>query len=112
MFQIEKGIPMPERARFIPKAQKYPFDQMTVGDSFAIEIDKATEGPVLCRRVRNAAHRWRVQNLSTLAFTPMVVKEDGVDVVRVWCSQGEMPAVRPRKPKAAPAAQPENSTEG
>lgn len=105
MFKIEKGVPMPERAKFIPRANKYPFDAMEVGDSFAIDFDKPTDGPVLCRRVRNAAHRWRVQNLSTLAFRAVVVKENDVDVVRVWCEQGEMPVVRPRKKKvgASPA---------
>lgn len=104
MFKIEKDIPMPERSRFVPRAQKYPFDQMSVGDSFAVELDKPTDGAVLCRRVRNAAHRWRVQNLSTLAFNAMVRDEDGVEVVRVWCVQGEMPVVRPRKSKAAAQA--------
>ena len=44
-FKIEKNVPLPEDR---PAATKYPFGQMEVGDSFAVDPSQAT-------RVRNAA---------------------------------------------------------
>lgn len=35
VYEIETGIPMPERERK-PRANKYQFDSMNVGDSFAV----------------------------------------------------------------------------
>lgn len=37
MFEIEKGVPIPE----ITHASKYPFEKMEVGDSFFVEGDEA-----------------------------------------------------------------------
>lgn len=34
MYQIEKGIPLPEKKE--NKSEKYPFDDMVVGDSFLV----------------------------------------------------------------------------
>lgn len=34
-YEIENGIPMPEQEKK-PRANKYPFDRMNIGDSFVV----------------------------------------------------------------------------
>lgn len=48
-FQIERGVPLPDRKRFI---DRLPFPKMDVGDSFPATLE---EGP----SVRTAAHVWK-----------------------------------------------------
>ena len=65
---IEKNIPMPARTR----TSKYPFDKLTVGDSFFVQAKKGT----LAAAANSAAKRlgWK--------FSVRVV-EGGVRVWRV-----------------------------
>lgn len=42
MITIEKDIPIPPRRTPPPRAPKYPFADMVVGDSFFVETDNET----------------------------------------------------------------------
>lgn len=51
-YKIEKNVPLPDG---YPGRQKYPFDQMEIGDSILVP------GPVGIR-VSNAAYQWGKAN--------------------------------------------------
>ena len=65
MYQVEKGVPVPE------VSSKYPFKQMDVGDSFVFELDKK-------KQVSAAANHYAKK--TGFGFT---IREDG-DGFRIW----------------------------
>lgn len=56
-FRIAKNVPLPtgKQASTAGRKRKYPFDQMSVGHSFAFP-------PKLAPAVRSAAHAFRTQH--------------------------------------------------
>ncbi|HAR45619.1 MAG TPA: hypothetical protein DCS05_05440 [Nitrospiraceae bacterium] len=76
-YKIEKEVPIPAPYR---KAQgsKYPFAQMAVGDSFAVDVEDG-EGPAaVLNRMRGAANRFGKDNGMTLTARVMG------STVRIW----------------------------
>ena len=72
-FQIEKGVPVQKKC--VGKKPRFPFQQMEVGDSFAVPItargsvtgsavywERKTGCKFVCRTTRDATVRvWRVE---------------------------------------------------
>lgn len=79
-FKIEKNIPLPKRTR----EPKYPFAQMEVGDSFAVEVAFEELMPKVLRRMTAAktvaAALLRTQRKDKTSFVVAEVPEG----VRVW----------------------------
>jgi hypothetical protein len=76
-IKIEKGVPIPARPK---RADKYPFAQMEVGDSFAIPSSEFRP-PALIKSVAISAYRsWALRNKSDWKFKACLV-ENGV---RIW----------------------------
>ena len=73
MFQIETGVPVPERA---VRKSKYPFPQMEEGDSFFVPGKTAAGMYASCRRA-SEVHGYK--------FIARTVVEDGEEGARVWC---------------------------
>lgn len=70
MYQVEKGVKLASPCR--GRKRIYPFNQMEIGDSFAVEIENRA-------RVVSAASSCR-----GMKFATRVVLEDGKKVCRVW----------------------------
>lgn len=57
-FSIEKNIPLP--MHYDRTTRKYPFDQMSVGDSFLVPCeDRPAETAATLNRLRQAARAYR-----------------------------------------------------
>lgn len=74
MFQIETGIPVPERNA---RRSKYPFAQMDEGDSFFAVGKTAASMYAPCRRA-SGLHGYK--------FIARNCIEDGEEGVRIWCT--------------------------
>lgn len=73
IYEIEKGIPIPVKNA----GATYPFDEMNVGDSFAVEND----GPLTYTRLGSAVAMQRKKHPET-AFTVRSLRSVGL--IRVW----------------------------
>jgi len=71
-IEVEKGIPVPER-KGRGNEPRYPFADMEVGDSFAMDCDYLLE-----KRLRGAAAQWSRRNGQR-----MTVRREG-NQCRVW----------------------------
>jgi len=74
-MHIDKGIPIPSREKKTTRAGKpaiYPFARLAIGDSFAIESDKA-------QRLGDAAKMWKRRHTG---FNYLTMKSG--DQVRLW----------------------------
>lgn len=82
MFEIQKGIPIPESRGRPCLDHGYPFDSMDVGDSFAVPVDPGTTRAAVQKHVMSVAcgpkHR------KNQKYVTRSVVEDGRVVVRVW----------------------------
>src|SRR5208282_54938 len=78
MLTIEKGVPLPAAQETVPKATRYPFDVMSVGDSFLVPREEGLPDRKLMQRVSPAASRHASKNGRKYALR---IVEDGV---RVW----------------------------
>lgn len=81
IFEIEDGIPMPERAA---AECPYPFAKMHHSQSFIVAAR-----PEHCSKVRNqivgAYKRWKMrQPFANLGYRCATVEENGVSGVRFW----------------------------
>lgn len=63
MYEIEKGVSIPRK--YSTRAVGYPFDQMTVGDSFFVSMEEFKDykgfpkvTPAMSNTIRSAAKRW------------------------------------------------------
>jgi len=74
-FKIENKVPIPESAKH--NRQKYPFDSMSVGDSFFVSssISKVNT-------VRRITVTW--QHKLGMKFATSERTEDGVHGTRIW----------------------------
>ena len=77
-IEIEKNVPMPNGRRQ-PK-QTYPFAEMVVGDSFAVQVPAGEKVGQFSAKVRTVAHKWGSDNGAK--FSVLLV--DGQASVRVW----------------------------
>lgn len=76
MFTIEKGIPVPKRVGNTgPRCSKYPFSEMSPGDSFFVKAAKSTASTR--SSLRASFRRWAKANGST-ATIRTAVENDGV----------------------------------
>jgi hypothetical protein len=76
MFTIEKNVPIPASTRAVG-ASKYPWEQMTVGDSFAIPVSNLPSSdyrPTPTEKLKKRGYRVQTRKLI----------ENGQSVVRVW----------------------------
>ena len=74
-YEIDKGVPMPDRPT------RYPFAGMDVGDSFLIEVRGGRRQEALVRRrVSAAASDYRRRHGASAKFDSRVT----LDGVRVW----------------------------
>ena len=76
MYTIERNIPIPPSIRTIG-ASKYPWDQLMVGESFAIPVEDLPSSdyrPTPPERLKSKGYRVQTRKL----------KENGRWVVRVW----------------------------
>ena len=78
-MDIDDGIPLPERPCNGGRKAKYPFDQMTVGQSFFVPADAARKGSV-----QGAAHTANKRFAGSRVFSTRSVTENGAAGVRVW----------------------------
>jgi hypothetical protein len=80
-YVIEKNIPMPARATQVNA--RYPFAQMCVGDSFAVNVDPTTTKTFLRvhGRLSNAVSFF-CKGSYRGRFTVRILRAEGV--VRVW----------------------------
>ena len=71
-IKVEKGLPIPEDVR----GTGYPFDEMKVGDSFAMPARRKTSvrGAIFTRKRAGQPGK----------FITRAVVENGVDMVRCW----------------------------
>lgn len=72
MLKIDKGIPIPRHSKG-PKP-KYPFAQMSIGDSFFAAESKSTLSAASYQRAKRLGGK----------FTMRATVEDGVPGYRVW----------------------------
>jgi hypothetical protein len=70
MIKIDKGIPIPPRG----KGPKYPFAQMSIGDSFFVAESKNTLSSSSCQHAKRLGGK----------FSMRATVEDGVTGYRVW----------------------------
>lgn len=85
-IKIEKNIPMPaKRSILLTKRSKprckYPFDQMKVGDSFALPRGRATKYDRVRTSVIQAAATWTKATGISMKFATRLVDND---TLRVW----------------------------
>lgn len=74
-YEIESNVPPPKKSQ----RNKYPFDDMKVGDSFFVPLEKADPSSV-----RNSAFS-HAQRRDDFAVSVRHVTKDGVKTgVRVW----------------------------
>tara|TARA_R100001594_G_scaffold89766_2_gene124192 strand:- start:213 stop:539 length:327 start_codon:yes stop_codon:yes gene_type:complete len=73
-IKIEKNIPIPDIKH---RGIMYPLLEMDVGDSFAINPNKA-------RSLRGAIHRAQVKTRHKFRFVTRLITEGKKEVVRVW----------------------------
>lgn len=81
---IERGVPLPARQMHLrPRASKYPFAQLEVGDSFAIPLsgERKNNLYVTSMRLTSAAASHRKRNPGW-AFSIRTLPDEGV--VRIW----------------------------
>ena len=77
IHEIEKGIEIP-----LKNLNKYPFDQMEVGNSVLIERTDEENLRFLARNLRSVlSHYWRKDNKKFITRT--IKKENGVRIWRV-----------------------------
>lgn len=74
MFKIEKGVPIKS------SRSDYPFDDMEVGDSFAVPV--TSESPTAVKNRLSAACAYHQRKLAPRKFIVRV--EVGSRKVRVW----------------------------
>jgi hypothetical protein len=72
VFEIEKGVPVPEKATG-GRRPKYPFENMSVGDSFFVPGKSKMASTVASAEKRLG-----------FKFKWAVVTHKGVDGVRIW----------------------------
>ena len=84
MFEIEKGVPVPAGKRGGGRKAIYPFDTMSVGDSFAVPRDKGVTkagGDVRQSTVSSCARLYARKHNPSAKFTVRVVDEN---TLRCW----------------------------
>lgn len=77
MFKIEKGVSIPPKGVGIRKAEKYPFRDMEVGDSFFVPGAKTLRIASACAgatKFLGNGHKFSVRK----------VEEKGIAGVRCW----------------------------
>ncbi len=77
MFKIDKDIPIPPKITGIGRI--YPFDEMKIGDSFAIPYEDDNDAR---RKQINVSANFRYSRLSQKHFTTRKIKEK--KEIRVW----------------------------
>ncbi len=79
MYEIESGVEIPtSAAKGQQLGSKYPFAQMQVGQSFAVNSNDDTD--ILLARLRGAVFRYVKQQAGTVRFTVRATPTG----VRVW----------------------------
>lgn len=81
MFEIQKNVQIPE-SRGRPVGMVYPFDQMEVGDSFAVPVDATKKIASVQRDIRSAARS--PNHRKSHKYVTRSLVEDGQVVVRIW----------------------------
>jgi hypothetical protein len=79
-IKIEKGVPLPQRR--LPALQRYPFDQMAPGDSFAVEVEPGSTIERLRSNISACGHAWAKRNAPGAAMATRI--EPGRTSVRIW----------------------------
>ena len=80
MIEIEKNVPMPQSRGL---SGRYPFGDMKVGDSFAVDVPPDTLAVQVCSfaaKIRGAANNWGKKEGTK--FSALLV--EGKTRVRVW----------------------------
>lgn len=78
-IKIDEGIPVPPPGTFGPRASKYPYDTMDVGNSFFIPVTDEAGAAVAKRRMRQST-AWANKRYAPKKFTARSVAGG----VRVW----------------------------
>jgi len=85
-FVIEQDVPLPPKhIGTAPRPPKYPFAEMSVGESFAVPLgeEKAGSNYVSAIRLRSAATNFKKRHTAeAFEFTVRTLHDEGV--VRVW----------------------------
>ena len=89
MISIDKDVALPKSGRtgfgnLQPREPKYPFAQMVVGDSFAVDIDPLKGTKATMDRLRSSSSAWRKRTGTKIKFAVRLVTEEGVQKVRIW----------------------------
>lgn len=74
MYEIEQGVPVPQSGSCRTRPAKYPFRQLSVGESFFVPLSDGQSTTRLQRTLASCAARQKVKVQTR-------VMEDGV---RVW----------------------------
>lgn len=82
MFEIQKNVPIPESRGRPSIGMVYPFDQMEVGDSFAVPVDATKKIASVQRDIRSAARSPNHRKCHKYVTRSLV--EDRQVVVRIW----------------------------
>lgn len=85
-YEVERGIPLPER-QYRPRSQSpYPWADMKQGNpgtSFAVVIPTAEQIPKMRQSVHSAVS-YRVKQNPHEVYTVRILQEDHAMVARVW----------------------------
>lgn len=120
MFKIEKNVPVPAVSRSgVPGQSKYPFAEMSEGDSFAVPVavapDTVTDAAerkrvfdenarTMSNRMTGACRRWREKNPGFVLSVRTMPDESAVRVWRVAkAGEASAPAANPAAPPPVPA---------
>lgn len=78
--EIEKGIPIPPKCSGKIGQFSYPFDDMEIGDSFAVPF--GAESSRIQNKVSSAISMWKKRTASGAKFSTRVLREEGI--IRCW----------------------------
>ena len=82
MIRIDTDIPIPDDARK-PSNTRYPFAEMKIGHSFALDVPDGDDGKTFRLRVAGAAGAYAGRHAG-YHFVTKLLMEDDKPVVRVW----------------------------
>lgn len=92
MYEIKKGVPIPDRPKGGGRDSKYPFGSMVDGDMVEVPIEAGETVQTCLVRIRSAAQAWRNRNGKHMSFVVRSVDENGepffddygFQVLRMW----------------------------
>lgn len=85
MFEIQKGIPIPESRGRRGRPNTYPFAAMKVGDSFSVPVEPGRPIAYVQKSIRAAALSFAKRHGNVgHEYVTRSLREDGNLAVRIW----------------------------